>query len=127
MPRVLPPCEAPPNLTVWYDGACPLCSREIAILKRLDKGRMIDFIDASDETSECPLDRSAMLQRLHAEEGGDLLSGAAAFAAMWRAIPLLRPIGIFASKPPMIDILDALYGLFLRIRPRLIRMMKKRG
>jgi len=24
------------RLTVWYDGACPLCLREIALMRRLD-------------------------------------------------------------------------------------------
>ena len=28
-----------------------------------------------------------------------MLSGAAAFAAMWRAIPLLRPLGLAARSP----------------------------
>ena len=25
-----------PRLTVWYDGGCPLCLREIALMRRLD-------------------------------------------------------------------------------------------
>ncbi len=32
-------------LTVWYDGSCPLCRREIALMRRLDWRRRIDFID----------------------------------------------------------------------------------
>ena len=63
-------------------------------MRRMDAGRRIDFIDVSEEGSLCPIDRKTRLARLHASEDGVLLSGAAAFAAMWRAIPLLRPLGL---------------------------------
>ena len=49
------------------------------------------------------------------------MSGAAAFAAMWRAIPLLRPIGLLARLPPVLCLLDRLYLAFLRVRPWLQR------
>lgn len=48
-----------------------------------------------------------------------MLSGAAAFAAMWRAIPLLRPLGLAARLPGVLALLEWLYGRFLGIRPRL--------
>jgi hypothetical protein len=48
-----------------------------------------------------------------------LLDGAAAFAAMWRAIPLLSPLGHAARLPPLSWLLERAYRGFLRIRPRL--------
>ena len=81
------------QLIVWHDGACPLCRREIALMRRLDRRGAIHFIDAAGDDASCPIDRAALLARFHAREDGKLLSGAAAFAAMWRAIPLLRPLG----------------------------------
>ncbi len=41
------------------------------------------------EGTSCPINRAALLARFHAMEDGRLLSGAAAFAAMWRAISRL--------------------------------------
>lgn len=76
------------------------------------------FIDLTGAAS-CPLDRGAMLARFHARENGVILSGAAAFAAMWRAIPLLRPFGLAARLPGISALLEWLYVRFLRIRPRL--------
>ena len=89
-----PPPLAAHRLTVWHDGACPLCAREIALMRRLDRAGRINFIDATDPAMACPIDRAALLARFHAMEDGVMLSGAAAFGAMWRAIPLLRPLGL---------------------------------
>jgi predicted DCC family thiol-disulfide oxidoreductase YuxK len=108
------------HVTVWFDGACPLCLREIALMRRLDKRGAIAFIDVTSEGAACPIDPALLLARFHAREGqGPLLHGAAAFAAMWRAIPLLRPLGKAARFPPFLWVLEGAYRAFLRLRPRL--------
>lgn len=112
------------NVTVWFDSGCPLCQREIALMRRLDRRGAIRFIDACDPTSSCPIDRGDILARFHAEENGRLLSGAAAFAAMWRAIPLLRPLGIIAGWGPATPVFEMIYRGFLRVRPRLQRLFQ---
>ena len=113
------------SLTVWHDGACPLCRREIALMRRLDRRGAITFIDASDPANGCPDDRDALLARFHAREDGKMLSGAAAFAAMWRAIPLLRPLGVAARSPIVLAGLDRAYRLFLRARPTLQALVRR--
>lgn len=113
-----------PRVKVWFDGACPLCQREIALMKRLDKTQAINFVDVSGEGDpSCPIDQSQLLARFHAEENGKVLSGAAAFAAMWRAIPRLRTLGLIARNPVALAVLERLYLIFLRIRPRLQRLV----
>lgn len=114
-------------VTVWYDGACPLCLREIAWVRRLDQARRIEFVDVSgDGPAACPIDRADLLARFHAREGDRLLSGAAAFAAMWRAIPLLRPLGLAARNRVVLSALEVGYRQFLRVRPRLQRLALRR-
>lgn len=108
-------------VTVWFDGGCPLCRREIALMKRLDRRGAIRFINL-EAAQGCPLDRATLLARFHAEEDGHLYEGAAAFAAMWRAIPLLRPVGLAARNPVVLTVLQWGYGKFLRIRPFLQRL-----
>src|SRR5919107_137071 len=119
-----------PDVLVWFDGACPLCRREIAWMRRLDRRNAIAFVDVSRAVAQgggaaCPIDRSALLARFHALEDGRLLSGAAAFAAMWRAVPLLRPLGLAARNRFVLAGLERLYGLFLRVRPRLQRTARR--
>ncbi len=112
------------KVIVWYDGGCPLCIREIAVMRRLDQRRAIDFVDVAPADSVCPLDRQLMLARFHASEDGVILSGAAAFAAMWRAIPLLKPLGFAARHPVILRLLERLYTQFLKFRPRLQRLLQ---
>ena len=111
------------QVTVWYDGGCPLCVREIALMSRLDKHDRIQFIDVDREDATCPVDRDLLLRRLHAREGDDgpLVDGAAGFAAMWRAIPLLRPLGLAAKNRVVLWVLERLYRVFLVVRPALQR------
>ncbi len=114
------------RLTVWHDGDCPLCRREIALMRRLDRRGAIEFIDATDSDASCPIDRRDLLARFHAREDGQLLSGAAAFAAMWRAIPTLRPLGLAARQPIVLGLLERVYIGFLRVRPKLQRALRRR-
>ena len=118
--------ESVKSLIVWYDGECPLCRREIALIRRLDRAGAIRFVDAANEDASCPVDRAELLARFHASEDGVMLSGAAAFAAMWRAVPLLRPLGLAARWPWVLALLERGYGAFLRARP-LLQQIAARG
>jgi predicted DCC family thiol-disulfide oxidoreductase YuxK len=111
------------KITVWYDGACPLCIREIALMRWLDAQHSIEFLDIAPADAVCPLDRQLMLARFHASEDGVILSGAAAFAAMWRVIPLLKPLGCIARNRRVLQLLERLYNRFLIIRPRLQKLL----
>ena len=114
-----------PSVKVWFDGACPLCRREIAIMQRFDKAGAIEFVDVSDGGDpSCPIDQKQLLARFHAEENGKVLSGAAAFAAMWRAIPRLRWFGNLARNRVVLSVLEWLYLLFLKVRPGLQRLAR---
>lgn len=111
------------EVMVWYDGACPLCRREIGLMRRLDRGGALTFVDVAEPgaAEACPLDAADLLARFHVREDGQILSGAAAFAAMWRAIPLLRPFGLAARNRHVLALLERLYVRFLKVRPRLKR------
>ena len=112
---------------VWFDSACPLCSREISIMRKLDWFNKVDFVDVLS-TPDCPTQREHLLERFHAQRlGGPLLSGAAAFALLWRSLPLLRPLGEIARIPFVLRILEILYLRFLAIRPKLQIIFANRG
>lgn len=92
-------------------------------MKRLDRAGAITFVDVSEEGDpDCPIDQSELLARFHAEEGGVVVSGASAFAAMWRAIPILRPLGLIARNRAFLSVLEWLYLRFLTLRPRIQKL-----
>jgi predicted DCC family thiol-disulfide oxidoreductase YuxK len=120
MGEVLHKIATTTRLIVWFDGGCPLCRSEISLYRRLDaKAQRIHFVDLAGD-APCPLDRADMLARFHAQEmGKQMVSGAAAFGAMWRQVTPFQPFGWLAQVPIILKLLDYLYSQFLRIRPRL--------
>jgi hypothetical protein len=67
-----------------------------------------------------------MLKRFHAREsGGEMVSGAAAFAVMWRAIPMLRPLGLLARNRVLLWGLERTYRAFLLLRPTLQKWARR--
>ncbi len=94
-------------------------------MRRLDRRHAIAFVDVAQEDTVCPIDRAALPTRFHALEDGRMLSGAAALAAMWRAIPWLRPLGLAARHPRVLATLEDLYCRFLKLRPKLQRLVRQ--
>jgi predicted DCC family thiol-disulfide oxidoreductase YuxK len=125
------PVMAAPPLTVLYDGACPLCRREIGIYRGLQPLRPdspVCFADVSDAAfplpSALPLGttREQLLARFHVRgRDGELLSGAQAFLAMWAALPGWRWLALAGRVPGAAWLMERTYRLFLRWRPTLQR------
>jgi len=107
--------------TVYFDGACPVCRREIAHYRRQRGSESIAWVDASscDEAELGPgLDRSVVLSRFHVRNAdGTLTSGAAAFVAIWRRLPAFSWLAALASSRPVLALLETGYSIFLRVRP----------
>ncbi len=79
------------------------------------------FIDVTSESSFCSLSPAELLVQLHKQDTGVMLSGALAFAAMWRTIAVLRLMGLVARNRHILAVLERIYILFLPHRPNLQR------
>ena len=123
--------EATPALTVFYDGACPLCMREIGFYRRRAGASAIDWVDVSAVSGADPapgLSSCEALARFHVRDGeGRLYSGARAFAMLWEALPSFRWAGQIAQWPPVLWILERGYRLFLKVRPALQKVVQRRA
>ena len=119
--------DAVPRATVFYDGACPLCRREIAFYRRRPGADRVDWVDVSetDGGDVAPgLSRASALGRFHVRDGdGRMVSGGAAFAALWSALPGFRIVGRVFRRRPLVWILEGGYRMFLKIRPRVQAMV----
>lgn len=112
-----------PNLTVLYDGACPLCRREIGIyqgLQPVEPTQTLKFTDISEPGTALPPGgvRSDYLARFHVQRSdGQVLSGAEAFVALWATLPGWRWLAKLAALPGATAAMEWLYCRFLVVRP----------
>ncbi len=122
-----------PKPTVYYDGACPLCRREVAFYRRGAGGEALDWRDVSgggqgqsgDEVAP-GLTRKAALARFHVVlPDGRRVSGAEAFLALWETLPGWRRLAGVKRVPGALPVLEALYKGFLHIRPFLSGAMRR--
>jgi len=104
-----------PRPTVFFDGSCPLCAREIRHYRRLPGSEAIRWVDASRDTTSLAaagLDRDTAMRRLHAcEPDGGWAIGLDAFLLIWRHLPryrwLGRVLGSRLLRPPVARLYDA--------------------
>ena len=96
------------ELTVLYDGGCPLCLREVSFLRRRDRGKRLAFVDvdAADYAPEAwaGISYRQAMARIHAiRRDGTVLVNVAVFREAYRLIglgwlylptkwPLVRPL-----------------------------------
>lgn len=117
--------EKPTNTslpTVFHDGSCPLCSREIRHYRQLPGAKSIHWVDASQETaslSAAGLSQETAMRRLHAQSPtGEWHVGLDAFLLIWDYLPryrwLRRLLGNRLSRP----VVGRLYNVFADWRYR---------
>ncbi len=117
-------------LTVYHDGSCPLCQREIAFMKSITPSDQVVFTDVSSlgagERVTSDLTATDAMRRFHVRRAdGQLVSGAAAFVTMWSASPKLRWLAVIGNSPRAVRALDVFYGGFLRVRPPLSKALRR--
>lgn len=117
-------------LTVLYDGACPLCRREIGIYSGLRPNVPVCFADVSDASQPLPpgTTREQLMARFHVRsQDGQMLSGAPAFLALWAALPGWRWLARAGRLPGATLAMERTYCVFLRWRPALQRWALRSG
>jgi predicted DCC family thiol-disulfide oxidoreductase YuxK len=105
-------------LQVYYDGGCPVCSREIAFYRARPGADGFVWVDVSSEAElGAGLCREVAMARMHVRRpDGTLLSGAAAFAEMWRRMPGFKWLGWLLAMPPFGAFAELGYRGFLIAR-----------
>ncbi|HEX8596435.1 MAG TPA: DUF393 domain-containing protein [Pseudomonas sp.] len=109
-------------LTLYLDGECPLCAREIKILRARALSNRVRFVDISDEAFDAKsvgFTRAQMESSLHAKfDDGTWVTGLDATLWSWRAAGLgvwAAPLSWRLTRP----LLNIGYRLFCRWRSHL--------
>lgn len=110
-----------PKPTLYYDGGCPLCTREVAMYRKQPGADGLCWIDVSCCAASDlgpGLTREAALARLHLRlSDGSLVSGAAAFTGLWQRLPRWSWLGRLFASTAGSWLLEAGYRAFLAVRP----------
>jgi len=114
-----------PDLTLYYDGLCPLCSREIDYYRKKVAGDPgVSFVDitAPDFVAEQHgLDARRVHRVMHVRYDGKVYTGPDAFLAIWKRIPGHAWMARVGSWPVIYQLGWLAYHAFAWIRPLLPR------
>ena len=115
-----------PNLKLYFDGLCILCSKEMSIYKNADKLKQLEFVDISAPTFDAGalgLDPIEVNKNFHVQIGNELkfTTGVDAFIEIWKRLPGWKWIASIASFSPCKFILKLFYKIFVVARPYLPR------
>jgi predicted DCC family thiol-disulfide oxidoreductase YuxK len=115
------------DTTVIYNGACPVCSREIGVYRARAEGP-VAFVDLNAADLSCfGLTPDEAARRLHVVEDGRLLAGVDAFRALWRATPGFRWLATVAGWPGVRQVAGVVYDRVLApaLYRRHVRRMRR--
>jgi predicted DCC family thiol-disulfide oxidoreductase YuxK len=113
------------DATVYFDGSCPLCRAEVGYYRSKDQAGALCFVDVSEVGAVTPqgVTRQRAMERFHVcTSEGRVLSGAAAFVAVWTRLPGWRWAARAASLPGALTALELGYRIFLPVRPFISRL-----
>jgi predicted DCC family thiol-disulfide oxidoreductase YuxK len=114
-----------PDLTLYYDGLCPLCSREIAFFRRRTAGdpsvRYVDIAEAAFDAAGHGLDPVRVRRWMHVKLGEEVKVGLDAFIAVWGRVRGFGWLARLARLPGLYRLFRLGYALFALVRPLLPR------
>jgi predicted DCC family thiol-disulfide oxidoreductase YuxK len=113
------------SLKVYFDGLCPLCSREISYYRKKAGADAIEWIDITSDGFDARsegLDPQKVQEFFHVkDETGRLIVGVDAFIEIWSRIPSLRYWKTIARLPGATPVMKFGYFVFAKLRPFLPR------
>jgi predicted DCC family thiol-disulfide oxidoreductase YuxK len=114
-----------PTLTMYYDGLCPLCSREIAHYRGRTKDdpsvQYVDIADPAFDAAAHGLDAGRVHKAMHVKVGDELHTGPDAFLAVWKRVRGFGWLARLVRLPVMYQLWWLGYHAFATVRPWLPR------
>ena len=112
----------PYPLTVYFDGECPICRREINLMKMANRKKHLAFVDFSTSSylpSDHGLNQCDLGKVIHARwADGTLITGVEIFREMWEAIGF-GFLSRLTRRPAVNKVLVRAYAWFAKNRLKL--------
>ena len=103
-------------ISVFFDGKCNLCSKEINYYQRIAPKNTFNWVDITKtpgELDKFEIKLSDGLRLMHvADSRGNIFTGVDAFIIMWKQIKYWKFLGLFVSLPIVKQIAKLLYQYF---------------
>ena len=115
------------DMTVIYNGECPICSREIDAYQRYSTAHALPlkYTDLTQtDLTALGLTPDQAARKLHVLKDGDVLTGIDAFIALWLELPRMAWLGKAVRLPLVYPVAKAVYNWILA--PVLFAMHKRR-
>ena len=110
------------EVEVFYDGDCPLCTREIRVLRKKDRKEKIRFTDISApqfRADEVGKDMETLMAEIHGRlPTGEWITGVEVFRRLYAAVGF-NPLVSLTRLPVISHGLELGYRVFARNRLRL--------
>ncbi|MBX3438931.1 MAG: DUF393 domain-containing protein [Planctomycetaceae bacterium] len=110
------------DIEVYFDGECPLCRREIEMLRRRDRHQRIRFTDIAAPDFDAAATGKTLHQLMAEIHGrlpdGTIISGVEVFRRLYTAIGC-RTLAAAMRLPGISRLLDWGYQVFARSRLKL--------
>jgi predicted DCC family thiol-disulfide oxidoreductase YuxK len=110
------------DVEVLYDGDCPLCVREVSMIRRRDRSQRIRFTDIAArgfDPSTTGLPWKTLMARIHGRlPDGTMIEGVEVFRRMYEAVGF-GPVVAISRLPGIRHALELAYELFAVNRLRL--------
>jgi len=116
-----------PEVSLFWDGGCPLCTTEIGYYKRIDAERRVDWIDLTTSVERLEAagiareDAVALIHAIDHKRSEEPLIGVPAFMAVWDRLPspwnALPPI--MRAVPHAVPVVEMGYRFWAKHRLKL--------
>lgn len=107
-------------ITVFYDGKCGLCSKEINHYRKIAPSNIFnwqDITESADELNQEGITLAEGLRLLHAKDNsGQIHVGVDAFILIWKQLSRWRVLAFLVGLPIIRHIANAAYRVFANWR-----------
>lgn len=109
------------KLTIFYDGACHLCSKEIEHYKKIDSTHKILYLDIAKKSfnfSDYNFDEKILKKYFHVRDQNlKIHMGVDAFYLIWKELDTFKFFQSLYEFNPTQKIMKIFYYLFSQVRP----------